>query len=88
MPWIGAAIVSVAAAALVPSEDRAMMIWGGIGNSIFFMWPLALLAWLPVALDRRTGAVGHLSSRPALISAVTVLALAYVFWVGPGFSLG
>ncbi len=84
-PYLTATAVSVGAAWFVPSDDRFMMLMGGIGNSLFFLAPMLLIAALP----RRTAEAGpRLAPRWAFVAVAAAVSLLYLLVVAPGWTLG
>ena len=80
--WAGFAASAVAVGAILPTQDRELMLLGAVGSSVFFMaW--MLLLFIPLPGLRRTAAAMTGADRSVIILA-TVLGLAYVFWLGPG----
>jgi hypothetical protein len=53
---LGFSLTSLAVGFIIPTDDRAMMIWGGVGNGTFFM------AWLVLAL---VPIWGHAAAAPS-----------------------
>jgi len=86
-PYLTATVVSVAASMFVPSDDRFMMLMGGIGNSLFFLAPILLLL-APVMQKELLSDGPSLPARPGIIMAALVVTLLYIFGVAPGISIG
>ncbi len=80
-PFLASTLVSVAASAMVPSDDRMMMIMGGIGNSLFFLSPMLLLIGLAPKTTQGTPSFGP---RPRIVLAGLLATLVYVFVMAPG----
>ena len=87
-PYLTATVVSVAAALLVPSDDRLMMVMGGIGNSLFFLAPMLLIAALPTRPAQPADGDLLLSSRWLIVASTAVATLLYTFVLAPGLTLG
>lgn len=84
--WAGAAVAAIGVALIMPTEDRALILLGAVGSSVFFMaWILLLLVPAPSA--RRSDAPMSVADG-AVTALAAALALAYVFWLGPGVSFG
>jgi hypothetical protein len=87
-PYLSASAVSIAASLFVPSDDRMMMLMGGIGNSLFFLWPMLLLLAWPVREDRLLAGGPNWRPRPALVAVAAVVTAIYVLVVSAGIELG
>ena len=83
-PYLTAAAVSIAASIFVPSDDRFMMLMGGIGNSLFFLAPMLLLLVMPIPRDRVEDGGPDFSRRPVVIASSVAVTLLYVFVLGAG----
>ena len=87
-PYLTATFVSVAASLGVPSEDRFMMLMGGIGNSLFFLAPILLLLVLPVRGQGLVESEPDFAPRRGLVVAATATTLVYLFVIASGVELG
>jgi hypothetical protein len=87
MVMLGFSLTSLLVGFVIPTDDRAMMIWGGVGNGTFFM------AWLVLALIPIWGRPAPpASDRPLAWSdslyliPFVVLSALYVLVLTPGIS--
>ena len=87
-PYLTATVVSVAASLFVPSDDRLMMVMGGIGNSLFFLAPMLLLLAWPTKARRLPPDEPSLPARRGTIVVALVATLLYVFVIAPGITIG
>ncbi len=86
--YLTATAVSVAAAAFVPSDDRLMMLLGGVGNSLFFLAPMMLLLAWPTKAANLLAGNPSFAPQTRLIVLALVTTLLYVFVVAPGIKIG
>lgn len=84
--WLTSGLVSIPASLLVPSDDRMMMLLGGIGNSLIFMAWSCVLMLVPGPEPPASAADRLLLRWPVFVVSLTV-ALLYVFVLGPGIDL-
>lgn len=86
-PLLTATVVSVAASLLVPSDDRVMMLMGGIGNSLFFLAPMLLIAALPFRPAQAKDGDLLLPARWKIVGFTAVTGILYIFVLAPGLTL-
>jgi hypothetical protein len=84
---LGFSLTSLTVGITIPTDDRAMMIWGGVGNGTFFMAWL-VLALIPIwgrAPSAKADAGLAWSDRIYLVPFVILIGL-YVLVLTPGIS--
>ena len=54
IPLLGCAFVAITASIVMPTDDRVLMIQGGIGGSLGFLFWMIILAFLPMPRSRRS----------------------------------
>lgn len=84
---LGFSLTSLAVGFIIPTDDRAMMIWGGVGNGTFFM------AWLVLALLPIWGRASvSITDRPLewrdrlYLVPFVILTILYVLVLTPGIT--
>ncbi len=48
IPFFTATILSILASAVMPTDDRILMIWGGFGNSFMFLFGMFIMTFIPI----------------------------------------
>ena len=87
IPYLAAILVSVSASLAVPSDQRALMVLGGFGNSFTFMLPMLVLPFLRSQATSAETVEGSFGERnPSLVLAGITCALMFVLIVGPGIT--
>ncbi len=85
LPLIIATMLSVIAAFIMPTDDRLLMVWGGFGNSFFFLTGMLILAFIPTKKLKIIDSVTLKSNSILLIISILITSF-YLFLMSPGFS--
>lgn len=81
-PYLAAAAVSITASALVPGDDRMMMLMGGIGNSVGFLFPILFILLVPVKPKGTASPCFGASGGILTLALLTVMV--YLLVIAPG----
>lgn len=85
LPLFIATLLSVSAALIMPTDDRLLMVMGGIGNSLFFLIGMLLLAFVPTSKEKIKESA-RLKRNPFLLIISLLLIGLYLFVMSPGIN--
>lgn len=83
IPLLLATLLSVSAALIMPTDDRLLMVWGGIGNSLFFLTGMLILTFIPTSRAKIKDASSFQSNPSLLIISLLIIGF-YLFVMSPG----
>lgn len=86
IPYLGCSFVAIAASLLVPADNRLYMLMGGIGGSMSFLIWMPLMTFLPGASRRFSQLREPLGFDSRIFALSVLVALVYIFILGPGVS--
>ncbi|WP_411030566.1 hypothetical protein [Spongiimicrobium sp. 3-5] len=85
IPVLTATLISVSAALIMPTDDRLLMIWGGVGNSLFFLTGMLVLVFIPSSKEKIKEVSSFEGNRRLLIASVILMGF-YLFVMSPGIT--
>lgn len=85
LPILTATLISVSAALIMPTDDRLLMIWGGIGNSLFFLTGMLILVFIPTSKEKIKETLPF-KKNPRLLIVSIILIGFYLFVMSPGIN--
>lgn len=83
VPLLTATLLSVSAALIMPTDDRLLMVWGGVGNSLFFLTGMLILALIPTP-KVKIKSINRLRSNMSLLVIAILIICFYLFVMSPG----
>ena len=86
VPYITSMVVSVSASILVPHPDRWLMISGGIGGSLGFLFWMLIVPILPTPDNQLVQNESGVEFNLGVFIGCVLLGLAYIFILGPGIN--
>lgn len=85
IPLLTATLLSVSAALIMPADDRILMVWGGIGNSLFFLLGMLILAFTPTSKVKIKSSFPLKNCTSFLVISILIICF-YLFVMSPGIN--
>ncbi len=85
IPVLTATLISLSAALVMPTDDRLLMIWGGIGNSFFFLTGMLVLVFIPTSKEK-IKEISLFQGNQRLVIASIILMGFYLLVMSPGIN--
>ncbi len=83
LPLFSATILSITSSLIMPTNDRFMMIMGGIGNGFTFLLPLFVLGFFKIRPKKEFQALVYRPNHSVVLFAAVISAF-YLFIMSPG----